>query len=824
MPTGWAQHEAEGIPYYTDESGVAHWLHPTEVEKFAKNYAHIKFSIYRVVQKLRTVQKETRLDRVQLKSFIDAVNTTGPNEKAISIPQMRARLLDIIKPVVASPEEAVNRIIQILLAVYDRRHYCVVRIRDFKIAVSTLCNGSPREKFKFAGNVLDDDADRRITRAQLEMYINSLCKIVYTIGESVCMGISAEAVAREVSACFAEAEAKGQSLCDIDSMFVKWAMTESTLLAWVGILGRVAKAEDVPNEGYKCKVCAEKDFPGMMYRSLKLKGGVLCQKCVWEGKESGSHKVTHPIVEYCRKPTMQDNVKDFGKRLRPGKAATWRLRDDQAAAAPDVDKLLQVSTGVGAELAGDSAAGAMYDEETHALIAQFASRLRELEPTGDERARAPSKSVADVAGASVLAAEERDIAAYHSGHRRSVGTQTMLDVGVQADFLIAASATPIATAGTRTGSAGQELTAASREIDDMISQLQAMKNELGQGEGSSFGEQLLRAAQDMVEHTSLLVLMASAARKEEAKNLGRPDDADKAWTADVDSKASNVHQATQALVEAMQNDSKDQGSATDVLQSGEAVNTTSNALLAALKVSNETKDSAPEARDGVEEAEDTAAQAKARYEELLRLANSKVSQPEPLRGGDDGDDGGLHGDAYRKRRVRFTQQPPLMSEELPSYGPSNLRPISMSVGGMTIKRQSVKEKSMRDRWQYILFAIEEECHVDTGVAEEDVEKALPPALKDGVLVTKLVQAMLRHRGMTEEELSEFEPNMPEDGRALTTIRVMENVRSFEAGCRRLGLAPAQICNQYDIIEGKGSLEVVRCLEAVIAKGRGKPVA
>ena len=85
-------------------------------------------------------------------------------------------------------------------------------------------------------------------------------------------------------------------------------------------------------------------------------------------------------------------------------------------------------------------------------------------------------------------------------------------------------------------------------------------------------------------------------------------------------------------------------------------------------------------------------------------------------------------------------------------------------------------------------------------------------------VCKLVNAFLRRRSNTDAIV----PHMPEEGARLATIRVMENMEFFRDGCRRLGLSDGDLCNTFDLVEGKGGIETVRCLEAIVHFGRSIP--
>ncbi|XP_004363347.2 hypothetical protein CAOG_03619 [Capsaspora owczarzaki ATCC 30864] len=324
--------------------------------------------------------------------------------------------------------------------------------------------------------------------------------------------------------------------------------------------------------------------------------------------------------------------------------------------------------------------------------------------------------------------------------------------------------------------AEEELLAASADLEAVVKHLNAVDDY----EEPGFGEQLLQAARAIAESTSMLVSQAASTRR---TNVG--------WSEDVADKAKAMHTAAAQLAEQIKTDAEGgQVSEEQLIATAKAVEAASDALLQVVDNEDETKFT-PMAK----EAKSTLRKARVQFDELVDFAETEAQA-------DDDDDGTTIS---------------VSGENNDEFGPlSGLRQKGGSfTQRLTLKRQSIQDKAVADRWLRIMFAIEEEAGMDVpGVTEDNVLNEMPRRLKDGVLACHLLRAFL------PDEAS-LEPVEPAPGTSLPTIRIMENLEKFLEGCKTLGVPEKSMCNIYDIMEGRRPIKVVNCLETVIALGNQK---
>lgn len=489
-----------------------------------------------------------------------------------------------------------------------------------------------------------------------------------------------------------------------------------------------------------------------------------------------------------------------------------------------------------------------FDRETHALIAQRAMRLavmEDMQSMQQHLGAAPHEAAALEVAAPAMAAAPT-IVRYDAGTQfgtvSEIGTQTDDDaydaiyleptvpLGASEGMLVASETGAMASRVEDADEfqAERELMDATAELDAVILQLSQMSEAEGE---PGFGEQLLQAARNISTTTSALVLQAAAVRREQARTGQRPASEMNAWTADVTLKAQAMHQAAAGLCAVMGRDQQGAASEQEVLASAIAVRQHVQALIEACAVPEAAAGDATAANndptyvDAISEAQRAAEESEHQYAELVEFAQQEVAH-EPTDAATAATTttaAGVAADGKpkRERRLRFSEMastiPANDAPEGEEIGPGRLRHVGGSFSmRMTMRRKSMQTQEAAARWQRLCYAIEEETGVKlTGVDPENAMRDLPKRLRDGVLVCQLLNAYLTPPGATPA----IPVNEPEPGRQLITIRVMENMEHFKEGCRKMGLSTSEMCSSFDIIEGKGSVEVLQCLEAIMRHGR-----
>ena len=127
------------------------------------------------------------------------------------------------------------------------------------------------------------------------------------------------------------------------NQFIEWTKQEPQSLVWLPVLHRVAASEGQTHNA-KCNVCKVVPIVGLRYRCLKCFNFDMCQKCFFSGKKSKSHKLNHPMQEYCIESTSSEDVRDFTRALKNKFKSKRKLEKSRKLGYLPVQTLLEGDT------------------------------------------------------------------------------------------------------------------------------------------------------------------------------------------------------------------------------------------------------------------------------------------------------------------------------------------------------------------------------------------------------------------------------------------------------------------------------------------------
>ncbi|KAB7498107.1 Dystrophin, isoform E [Armadillidium nasatum] len=102
----------------------------------------------------------------------------------------------------------------------------------------------------------------------------------------------------------------------------------------------------------------------------------MCQRCFFEGRSSKSHKITHPMHEYCTATTAGDEMKDFTKALKNKFKSKRSLQKHTKKGYLPVQTVLE---GDPLESPSPSPSHNVSSQDMHSRLELYASRLAEVE-------------------------------------------------------------------------------------------------------------------------------------------------------------------------------------------------------------------------------------------------------------------------------------------------------------------------------------------------------------------------------------------------------------------------------------------------------------
>ncbi|CAH8459653.1 unnamed protein product [Dicrocoelium dendriticum] len=236
----------------------------------------------------------------------------------------RAKRRYLISPAKYSVNVCVDLTLNWLLNVYDRMRRGNIRALSFKVALTILSVANLDEKYRYLFSLIAD-TNGCVTEQRLGALLYECVLIPRNLGEGGSIG--KDEFANTVRTCFGQvldiardAESyetgspfRGQSVPA--RYFITWLRLGQPTLMWLPLLHRVMLAEQVVHQ-VRCGVCHHQPLTGLRYRCLRCLNFDLCQTCFFNGRTARSHKLTHPMQEYCTNSTSGDSLRDFTRIVR----------------------------------------------------------------------------------------------------------------------------------------------------------------------------------------------------------------------------------------------------------------------------------------------------------------------------------------------------------------------------------------------------------------------------------------------------------------------------------------------------------------------------
>ncbi|CAG5122065.1 unnamed protein product, partial [Candidula unifasciata] len=174
--------------------------------------------------------------------------------------------------------------------------------RSLKNALITMSCSRLTEKYQHFFTSVSDE-DQSISKEKLFLLLDDLIQIPYAIKEGASFGRN---IAGTVDSCFKAGNSPSGKVTI--ECFYRWLAQEPQTLVWLPTLHRVIATETVVHN-VSCNACGSVRITGLRYRCLQCVKYELCQSCFLQGQTSLSHKLKHPVREYCLPTSIKDNTK-----------------------------------------------------------------------------------------------------------------------------------------------------------------------------------------------------------------------------------------------------------------------------------------------------------------------------------------------------------------------------------------------------------------------------------------------------------------------------------------------------------------------------------
>lgn len=282
----------------------------------------IRFSAYRTAAKLRAVQKRLAFDQINMTTAIDSFDRhglRGVNDRLINIADMISVLHSLYVTLPMDHADLplmLDLAINWILNVYDSQRTGQIRVLSFKVGLILLCKGHLEEKYRYLFRLIADP-DKKVDQRKLGLLLHDCIQVPRQLGEVAAFGGSN--IEPSVRSCFeiAGVNQNGELLeTSIEAQhFLNWLIHEPQSLVWLPVLHRLSASESAKHQA-KCNICKVFPIIGFRYRCLKCFNFDMCQMCFFLGRNAKSHKLSHPMHEYCQTTTSSEDVRDFTRALR----------------------------------------------------------------------------------------------------------------------------------------------------------------------------------------------------------------------------------------------------------------------------------------------------------------------------------------------------------------------------------------------------------------------------------------------------------------------------------------------------------------------------
>ncbi|XP_066299566.1 dystrophin-like isoform X2 [Branchiostoma lanceolatum] len=370
---GWDRSEtSNGIPYYVNhQTERTQWDHPLLEQTLEQldGLNDIKYAAYRMAMKLRAIQKRCDLHFVDLKtvvSIFERHHLRGHRDSVVDVMDLYDIISDIFvmsnkdRPDFIDIELASDLTLNWILNVYDTNRTGCIRIPSVKVGLVVMCSGLLSEKYTYLFQQFSDHSGM-MSRKNLSGLLQDMLQMTDQLYERPSFG----SVSAAVSSCLEGTLGTGVT----EDHFLQWLMAEPQTVVWFPTLHRVASAETVKHQA-KCNICKLCPILGFRYRCLKCYNYDLCQNCFFVGRSSRSHKLSHPIQEYCTQTSSKEDAKAFARTVRNNVTKRYKKKRNKSNFLP-VHGYREDDT--------DSLADTQSEADMHGMLGRLATRLADME-------------------------------------------------------------------------------------------------------------------------------------------------------------------------------------------------------------------------------------------------------------------------------------------------------------------------------------------------------------------------------------------------------------------------------------------------------------
>ncbi|XP_023235300.1 dystrophin-like [Centruroides sculpturatus] len=310
---------SEDSPNFKYSTNIIQWDHPEYIRiiQELESFNEIKYAAYRTAMKLRHIQKMLKLHWIKISLINNIYENLGYSfqKHVLDYTQLQKLLCCIYTKMegeLSETEQAefyskiLSNFLQNLFGIEKKDN---IELSSVTIFLSILCSAPLIEKYKFIFSKFIG-SNGFLSKKNLYIILYNIAKIPEILGEKLNFGT--QLVSASVESC-----CKWNSKLNwiSESGFLNWMKQEPQTLVWISTHFRLITAEKIEHF-VKCEVCKIYPIIGLRYQCTYCIGYNLCQNCFFYGYTSKSHKLKHPLQEYCQPLSSWEVMKALIKSIQ----------------------------------------------------------------------------------------------------------------------------------------------------------------------------------------------------------------------------------------------------------------------------------------------------------------------------------------------------------------------------------------------------------------------------------------------------------------------------------------------------------------------------
>ncbi|KAI6174423.1 Zinc finger, ZZ type [Aphelenchoides besseyi] len=282
-----------------------------------RKFNQIRYSAYRTGMKCFAIQKQLRLDLIELSDLDRQFRLLPPGIHRLPWESLFTILRHCFENAHLKFPRSVSDVQTAIQSCTDflRQLSPGLEIRLVQCTLVVLCSAQVEDKYRYLYRIYTPADDGRATSENLQLLFTDLAKLPILIEEERAFGghtvePSVRALIRNSYTSVTAFLSTNPPSTLTEIQFIDWIKQDPQTLVWLRVMNRLMASEFAKHNA-SCAACKANPIVGIRFRCLNCFNVDLCQTCFFLQRQVRGHKITHEFHEYYIPTNTLDNVRDF---------------------------------------------------------------------------------------------------------------------------------------------------------------------------------------------------------------------------------------------------------------------------------------------------------------------------------------------------------------------------------------------------------------------------------------------------------------------------------------------------------------------------------